>query len=396
MSAEKRRDNKGRILRTGESQRKDGRYAYKYTDAYGKPQFVYSWKLVATDKTPAGKRDVPALRDKIKEICRDLDDGIDTVGKKMTVCQLYAKKNGLRKNVKHGTEKGREYLMSLLQDDPIGLKSIDSVKQSDAKEWAIRMSEKGFAYQSINNFKRSLKAAFYTAIEDDYIRKNPFNFSLDTVLEDDREAKEALTPQQVESLLAFMEQDTVYRKYRDEVIILLGTGLRISEFCGLTTALDFKNRYIHIDHQLLRDADIGYYIETPKTKKGIRQIPMSETVYQALKRVLKNRTNVIPFSVDGYKNFLFLKKDGTPKVATNYEGMLKGLVKKYNKLHKDQLPNITPHILRHTFCTRLANAGMNPKALQYIMGHANITMTLNYYAHATCDSAKAEMERLAA
>lgn len=396
MSAEKRRDNKGRILRTGESQRKDGRYAYKYTDAYGKPQFVYSWKLVPTDKTPAGKRDVPALRDKIKEICRDLDDGIDTVGKKMTVCQLYAKKNGLRKNVKHGTEKGREYLMGLLQDDPIGLKSIDSVKQSDAKEWAIRMSEKGFAYQSINNFKRSLKAAFYSAIEDDYIRKNPFNFSLDTVLEDDREAKEALTPQQVESLLAFMEQDTVYRKYRDEVIILLGTRLRISEFCGLTTALDFKNRYIHIDHQLLRDADIGYYIETPKTKKGIRQIPMSETVYQALKRVLKNRTNVIPFSVDGYKNFLFLKKDGTPKVAANYEGMLKGLVKKYNKLHKDQLPNITPHILRHTFCTRLANAGMNPKALQYIMGHANITMTLNYYAHATCDSAKAEMERFAA
>ena len=60
------------------------------------------------------------------------------------------------------------------------------------------------------------------------------------------------------------------------------------------------------------------------------------------------------------------------------------------------IPNITPHILRHTFCTRLANAGMNPKALQYIMGHANITMTLNYYAYATCDSAKAEMERLAA
>lgn len=394
--SEKRRDNKGRILRTGESQRKDGRYAYKYTDAYGKPQFVYSWKLVSTDKTPTGKRDVPALRDKIKEICKDLDDGIDTIGKKMTVCQLYAKKNGLRKNVKRGTKKGRDYLMSLLQDDPIGLKSIDTVKQSDAKEWAIRMSEKGFAFKSINNFKRSLKAAFYTAIEDDCIRKNPFNFSLDTVLEDDSEAKAALTPQQEENLLAFMEQDAVYKKYRDEVIILLGTGMRISEFCGLTTALDFKNRSINIDHQLLRDADIGYYIETPKTKNGIRQIPMSEAVYQALKRVLKNRSNVVPFNVDGYKNFLFLKNDGMPKVAANYESMLKGLVKKYNKQNKEQLPNITPHILRHTFCTRLANAGMNPKALQYIMGHANITMTLNYYAHATYDSAKAEMERLAA
>ena len=83
--SEKRRDNKGRILRTGESQRKDGRYAYKYIDAFGKQQFVYSWKLVATDKTPAGKRELPALRDKIKEISRDLEDGIDTIGKKMTV-----------------------------------------------------------------------------------------------------------------------------------------------------------------------------------------------------------------------------------------------------------------------------------------------------------------------
>lgn len=362
--SEKRRDNKGRILRTGESQRKDGRYAYKYIDAFGKQQFVYSWKLVATDKTPAGKRELPALRDKIKEISRDLEDGIDTIGKKMTVCQLYAKQNGLRKNVKHGTKKGRDYLMGLLQDDPFGMKSIDAVKQSDAKEWAIRMSEKGFAFQTISNFKRSLKAA--------------------------------LTAKQEESLLAFMEQDTVYRKYRDEVIILLGTGLRISEFCGLTTALDFKNRQINVDHQLLRDADIGYYIETPKTKNGIRQIPMSEEVYQALKRVLKNRGNAAPFSVEGYKNFLFLKNDGMPKVSANYDSMLKGLVKKYNKQNKEQLPNITPHILRHTFCTRLANAGMNPKALQYIMGHANITMALNYYAHATYDSAKAEMERLAA
>jgi len=76
--------------------------------------------------------------------------------------------------------------------------------------------------------------------------------------------------------------------------------------------------------------------------------------------------------------------------------MIKGLVKKYNKLHKEQLPKITAHTFRHNFCTRMANAGMNPKALQYIMGHANITMTLGYYAHASFESAKAEMERIEA
>lgn len=113
---------------------------------------------------------------------------------------------------------------------------------------------------------------------------------------------------------------------------------------------------------------------------------------------MKNRGKVAAVNIDGYKNFLFLNQSGYPKAASSYESMVKGLVKKYDKRHKEDkaLPNITPHTLRHTFCTRLANTGMNPKALQYIMGHSNITMTLNYYAHATYASVKAEMDRLAA
>ena len=112
MSNVKRKDSKNRNLRNGESQRKDGRYVYKYTDIYGKPQFIYSWKLVPTDKTPAGKRDDISLREKEAQIKKDLNDGIDTVGGKMTVCQLYEKKNSQRKNIKRATEKGRQYLMN--------------------------------------------------------------------------------------------------------------------------------------------------------------------------------------------------------------------------------------------------------------------------------------------
>lgn len=393
----KRRDNKGRILRTGESQRKDGRYAYKYTDAYGKPQFVYAWKLVSTDKTPAGKRDDISLREKEKEINKDIYDGIDTIGKKITVCQLYAKHTGLKKNVKRGTEKGRQNLLKLLSDDPIGSKSVADVKPSDAKEWAIRMGEKGYSYQTIKNYQRSLLAAFYTAIEDDYIRKNPFRFAMNTVIEDGRDEKVILTPEQEESLVAFAQSDPIYSKYADEIIILSETGVRISELCGFTTHLDFKNRTIQVDHQLLRDSEIGFYIETPKTKNGVRQIHMSERAYGAFQRVLKRRGKVTTIAVDGYTDFLFLNsRNGLPKTAANYDAMVKGLTRKYNKLHKDQLPNITPHTFRHSFCTRMANSGMNPKALQYIMGHANITMTLDYYAHASFESAKAEMERIEA
>ncbi len=395
---EKRRDSKNRILKTGESQRKDGRYTYKYTDALGKVQFVYAWKLVPTDRTPAGKRDDISLREKEKEIQKDLADGIDTAGKKMTVCELYEKQTRQRGNVRHNTTQGRKRLMKLLEADKLGSCPIDSVKPSDAKEWALRMKEKGLSYKTISNDKRSLKAAFYTAVQDDCIRKNPFEFQLNTVIKDDTEPKVPLTKEQEESLLSFMQSDSVYQKYRDEVIILLGTGLRISELCGLTEAdIDFENRIITVDHQLLKSAEKGYYIEKPKTQSGIRQIPMNEKVYEALGRALENRNGAKETIIDGYSSFLFLNRDGCPKTNVGYAAMFRGLAKKYNKCHEEALPKaMTPHTLRHTFCTNLANAGMNPKALQYIMGHTNVTMTLDYYAHATFDTAKAEMERLMA
>ena len=180
-----------------------------------------------------------------------------------------------------------------------------------------------------------------------------------------------------------------------EVVLLLETGLRISEFCGLTTHIDMQNRILNIDHQLLKDSEIGYYIETPKTKNGKRELPLTERAYQAIQRILKNRGKAQPLIVGGYSNFLFLNREGLPKVAGNYEGMVRGLIKKYNKYHTDKLPNITPHSFRHTYCTNMANRGMNPNTLQYLMGHANITMTLGYYAHGTFQSAKAELERLA-
>ena len=100
MSALKRRDNKNRVLQRGESQRKDGRYCYKYVNALGKPQYAYAWKLLPTDRTPQGKREDLSLREKERNIQKDLYDGINTKGSKMTLCQLYAKKNAQRPNVK--------------------------------------------------------------------------------------------------------------------------------------------------------------------------------------------------------------------------------------------------------------------------------------------------------
>ena len=232
------------------------------------------------------------------------------------------------------------------------------------------------------------------AIQDDFVRKNPFDFKLNDVIEDGSKSKVALNEEQEQALLDFIVQDTTYQKYYDDVQILLKTGLRISEFCGLTKQdLDFEHHTISVNHRLLKDKD-GYYIDEPKTKSGIRKVPMSDETEQAFQRVLKRTQKPTIKEVDSYKNFLFLNDSGYPMQKSNYKVILDGIVKKYNKSHEDKLPHITPHILRHTFCTKLAQKNMNPKNLQYIMGHSNVMLTLNLYAHSSEVGAMQEMRSM--
>ena len=394
---EKRRDSKGRILHTGESQRTDGKYLYKYVDAFGKSQFVYAWKLVPTDRTPAGKREDISLREKEQQIHQDLNDGIDTAGKKITVYELFKKYLKQQRNSRLTTQNTYRYLLEFLKKDKFGAKRIDTVKISDVKAWLLELRDSGLAYSTVLFYKRALKPAFKMALHDDCIRNNPFDFSLNSVMKNDTKSRQALTQEQEERLLTYIQSDVCYRKHYDEIIILLRTGLRISEFCGLTVNdLDFKNRIINVDHQLIKVSKIGYVVQPPKSENGIRQIPMSDEVYRAFKNILKNRKIQKDFVIDGYKDFLFINRNGNPQVSVNYEAMFRNLIDKYNSKNKEQLPRITPHVMRHTFCTRLANAGMNPKALQYVMGHSNITITLNLYAHASLETVKSELQRFVA
>lgn len=392
---EKRRDSKNRVLYTGESQRKDGRYTYKYTDRAGKPQFVYSWKLVATDRLPKGKRGGLSLREKEAQIQKDLADGIDSRGKKMTLCELYEKQNASRANVKRSTEKGRKALKNILEHDMLGARSIDLIRPTDAKEWAVRMKENGYSYHTINNCKRSLKASFYIAIQNDYVRKNPFDFKLSDVIADDSIRREALTENEEKELLSFVQTDRTYSRHYNAIATLLNTGLRISELCGLTANdLDFENRLITVNHQLLRDTEKGYYIDTPKTRKSVRQIPMNKQAAEALQSQSGQQKDKPQTAIDGYSNFLFLNAKGQPMYGAAYASIFTRIVNKYNKCHDKKLPHITPHMLRHTFCTRLANRNMNPINLQALMGHSNVSLTLNLYAHSSIEGIQAELERL--
>ena len=206
-----------------------------------------------------------------------------------------------------------------------------------------------------------------------------------------------ITKDQMRKFLKFVHDDVVYCKYYEVVYILFHTGMRISEFCGLTLKdIDLENRTVNIDHQLQRTSQMQYVIQAPKTESGIRYVPMSEEVVACFRRILANRVapKIEPM-VDGYAGFLFLDKNDKPMVALHWEKYLEHIIEKYNKIYRIQMPKVTPHVCRHTFCSNMAKSGMNPKTLQYIMGHSDISVTLNVYTHVQFDDAQAELLRVA-
>ena len=138
-----------------------------------------------------------------------------------------------------------------------------------------------------------------------------------------------------------------------------------------------------------------YVIEDTKTPSGVRYIPMDYEVAESFKRIFKNRKQVkVEPMIDGVHGFLFFDKNNMPMVALHWEKYFQHTRGKYNKIYKIEMSKITPHVCRHTFCSNKAKSGMNPKTLQYIMGHSDIGVTLNTYTHVSFEDAKEEMKRL--
>lgn len=383
----KRRDSKGRILHNGESQHKDGRYRYTYVDENGKPKCLYSWRLLENDKTPIGKKDDLSLRDKICLLEAKKFDKRDS--DKQTVYELVKKYTLQKVGVRPTTKTGYKTVLNILEKEEFGNRIISNIKISDAKEWLIKLQQVDKrGYSSIHTIRGVLRPAFQMAVEDDLLIKNPFSFPLVGVIVDDSVRREAITHKQKRMFLEFVKNDKHFSRYYEGIYILFHTGMRISEFTGLTTNdIDLVEKTININHQLQRTSDMEYIIQATKTNAGTRKIPIGDDVVECLSIILKKRK--IPNKEIGvkdikgkiYKEFLYYDKNGMPMVALHWEKYFQHIVEKYNKIYKQEMPRITPHVCRHTYCSHMASSGINPKYLQYLMGHSEISVTLDTYTH---------------
>ena len=300
-------------------------------------------------------------------------------------------------NVKKTTKAGHQTVLRLLEKEEFAKKEISKVKVSDAKLFLIKLQqEDGKSYSTIHTIRGVLRPAFQMALDDEMILRNPFEFQVSLVLVNDSVTREAITLDQMRKFLKFIQEDKHFSKYYEAFYILFHTGMRISEFCGLTVKdIDMKERKINIDHQLQRHSDMQYEIVSTKTNAGTRELPMTQEVYECFRIILENRKKqkVEPV-INGYRGFLFLDKNRKPMVALHWEKYFQHAVEKYNSIYKVPLPKITPHVCRHTYCSNQARAGMNPKTLQYLMGHSDIGVTLNTYTHLKYDDAKDEVLKM--
>lgn len=381
--SEKRKDNKGRILRTGESQRPNLTYQYRYTDIKGTVRYVYSPTL-------------EELRVKEDVIQYDLRDGIDYAASEITVAELVSRYINTKRGLSQNSKRAYGTAVKIIENDPFGARQIRAVKASDAKTWFVALHDRGLKQHTIEVVQNVIRPAFAMAVEDDAIRKNPFKFKLAEIIPNDAYVRPALTKPQQEKYLRFIQSEG-RGNYYDDIVILLGTGLRVSELYGLTKAdVDMERRQIRITKQLCRTAERPYFITEPKTKSGMRTIPMSEEVYAAFLRVLCGRRTAVERFVDGYAGFLFLDKAGQPKVAMHLENYMRGMQKKYIAKHGRTLPSVTPHVLRHTFCTNLQQTGIDVKSLQYLMGHSSASVTLDVYSHVDYDAVEKAFDKAVA
>ncbi len=337
-----------------------------------------------------------SLRELEKQIGYDLESQLDPMRKNITVSELVERYLSTKTGAKHSTVANYNFVRNILKNEPFGERKIAEIKTSDAKLFLIKMQQDGKGYSTVKTVRGVLRPAFQMAVDDDILNKNPFGFQLAGVVVNDSHTRSAITKEQMRQFLKFVHDDNCYCKYYEVVYILFHTGMRISEFCGLTLRdIDLKKRIVNIDHQLQRTSDMRYVIESTKTNAGTRKLPITEDVARCFRAIIEDREPPQREKfIDGYAGFLFYDKDGNPLVAMHWEHRFNHMVKRYNDIYRIQMPNITPHICRHTYCSNMAKSGMNPKTLQYLMGHSEIGVTLNTYTHLGLEDATDELKRM--
>lgn len=387
-------------LKTGETEKSNGGYEYRWTSADGKRHSIYAPTL-------------EQLREMEEQIIVDKHDGIKADVKALTVNDCFKLWKELKRGVKDSTFQNYVYMYEMFVMPTFGKKRVVQVQRSDIKRFYNGLvDQKVLKISTVDNIHNVLHQVFQVAVDDNYIRQNP----TDRMLKELRvahgheiEKRKALTLEQQELFFNYMKNTPQYRHWYPVFYIMANTGMRVGELTGLRWQdVDMENGIISVNHTLVyynhRD-ELGTYfsINTPKTEAGCREIPMVAGVKEAFEMIREYQQEAGIQSkarIDEYEDFIFVNKDGNMQ----HHGTLNKAIKRICRDCNDQvlleqgiesnpvlLPNFSCHILRHTFATRLCESGINIKVIQDVLGHVDVSTTMDIYVDVMNETKKREL-----
>lgn len=397
----KRYDKKHRLLKTGESERPDGYYQYRYTDRRGKRHTVTASTL-------------EELRQREEQIARDKSDKIRAEAQYVTLDDMFELWSRLKRGLKGNTYQNYCYMYKTFVSPEIGKYRVSSLKKSDLKAFYNSLAdEKYLKIATIDNIHTVLHQVFAVAVEDGYIRTNISDNLLKELKQSHNmgsEHRRALTVPEQDLFMDFIKREnTQYHHWYPIFSVMINSGMRVGEITGLRWEdIDLGAGMIEVNHTLVyyNHAENGCYfsIHTPKTKAGNRTIPMLEEVKEAFlmeKRYQEFNNLKCNVTVDGYTDFIFINRFGNVQHQGTLNKALRRIIRDCNdeQLAGNEkapvlLPRFSCHSLRHTFTTRLVEAGVNLKVVQDTLGHKDFSTTMDIYTDVTKELKQREFDNL--
>ena len=244
MANKTRKDKKGYALRTGECQRKDGRYSFSYTDRWKKRHTVYATSLVE-------------LRELEKQIRMDIDSGINpNMAKTMTLNDMFDLYISRKYDLKPTTKSNYQFNYDHFIRDGFGQEKIGKIHYSDVKKfYHDLMKERGIKARTLDGVNTVLHSTFKMAVRDEVIRSNPAEGVMAEIKKSDLwvlTRKCGLTVPEQKELISYMEDNHQFKGWVPVITVLLGTGMRIGECLGLRWEdIDLESRIISVNHNLV-------------------------------------------------------------------------------------------------------------------------------------------------
>lgn len=275
---------------------------------------------------------------------------------------------------------------------------LEKIPLCDLKNTVIQR----FLNDMVGHYSQSVIHSVFTLIrllvnqayKNEMISRPETDFCIEPKSSKEVKKREALTPEQQEIFVNSLNGSYL----RTFFLSALYSGMRVGELLGLQWQdVDFDGGIIHVERTLHQDEGGGYFLNAPKSKAGKRIIPIVPKLEAVLKEQYSYyncfRGNIRSMGKD--ENFVFFAEDFRPYTHGRVQYGMEGIVKKIKKNNPD-FPNLVSHELRHTFCSNMARAGMNPRTLQAIMGHSRLDVTMQVYTHVQVEQIKTEALKAAA